>query len=83
MGQPPYAFVTLSISAMRRMASARAARNDQHSGFPSPSGPLTGVDAFASREVAIPVGWWVTPEDRERVRLAVWQSCQMREGAYA
>jgi hypothetical protein len=33
--------------------------------------PLPGLDSFAAREVAIPVGWWLTEEDRNRVANAV------------
>ena len=40
-------------------ASPVHARNDKHSAFHFPSGPLPGVDHFAAREVAIPVGWWL------------------------
>lgn len=35
------------------------------------AGALPGVDYYASREVAIPVGWWLMPSDRERVADAV------------
>jgi dTDP-4-amino-4,6-dideoxygalactose transaminase len=47
------------------------ARNDRHSGFHYPNGPLPGLDAFASREVAIPVGWWCSEEDVKTVADAV------------
>jgi len=47
------------------------ARNDKHDGFKYPSGPLPGVDFFDAHQVSIPVGWWVTPEQRERVAQAV------------
>lgn len=47
------------------------ARNDTHDAFRFPNGPLPGVDHFASRNVAIPVGWWLTPEDRRQVIEAV------------
>lgn len=53
------------------MASPVHRRNDVHSAFYFPNGPLPGVDVFASREVAIPVGWWVTDKDREHVAAAV------------
>jgi dTDP-4-amino-4,6-dideoxygalactose transaminase len=39
--------------------------------------PLPGVEAFGSRQVAIPVGWWLTSEDRERVAEAVWSSVKV------
>lgn len=44
-------------------ASPVHARNDTHRAFHSPSGPLPGVDYFASRNVAIPVGWWLKQDD--------------------
>lgn len=47
------------------------ARNDTHDAFRFPNGPLPGVDRFASRNVAIPVGWWLTPDDRRRIVDAV------------
>lgn len=47
------------------------ARNDTHAAFHYPNGPLPGVDHFASRNVAIPVGWWLTDDDRRRVIEAV------------
>ncbi len=47
------------------------ARNDTHSAFHFPNGPLPGVDHFASRNVAIPVGFWLTNDDRRRVVEAV------------
>ena len=47
------------------------ARNDTHAAFHFPNGPLPGVDFFASRNVAIPVGWWLTPAGRQQVIQAV------------
>ena len=43
------------------------ARNDRQPAFCFPSGPLPGVDFFAAREVAIPVGWWLSEGEREWV----------------
>jgi len=48
-------------------------RNDDHPAFHFPSGSLPGVDSFASRECAIPVGWWLSERDREHVAAAVWE----------
>lgn len=53
------------------MASPVHARNDTHNGFCYPHGPLPGVDHFASRNVAIPVGWWLSTSDRDRIVNAV------------
>jgi dTDP-4-amino-4,6-dideoxygalactose transaminase len=47
------------------------ARNDTHKAFHYPNGPLPMVDYFASRNVAIPVGWWLSNDDRRAVVEAV------------
>lgn len=50
------------------------ARNDRHTAFASVAqgiGPLPGLDHFAAHEIAIPVGWWLSPEDLERIVVAV------------
>lgn len=46
-------------------------RNDVHPGFDYYSGRLPGVEWYAPRQLAIPTGWWVTPEDAQRVADAV------------
>jgi len=59
-------------------ASPVHARNDTHAAFHFPNGPLPGVDHFASRNVAIPVGWWLTPDERQHIIRAVqaWSKTQ-------
>ena len=52
-------------------SSAVHARNDTHDAFHFPNGPLPGLDHFARREVAVPVGWWLKQEDRGRVIDAI------------
>jgi dTDP-4-amino-4,6-dideoxygalactose transaminase len=52
-------------------ASPVHARNDTHAAFHFPNGPLPGVDYFASRNVAIPVGWWLSADDQRAVAAAV------------
>lgn len=54
-------------------ASPVHARNDVHTAFRRASQPayLPGVDHFAAHEVAIPVGWWVGPDQRAEVADAV------------
>lgn len=43
-------------------------RNDTHSMFRSfKGGTLPGVNSFSETHVCIPVGWWVTQEDREYI----------------
>lgn len=47
-------------------------RNDGKSCFAdSPHRILPGVDAFDAHQVSIPVGWWLTDEDVERIAEAV------------
>lgn len=50
-------------------------RNDAHSGFSFPNGSLPGVDHYAMRQVAIPVGWWLSDEELAAVIHTVrsWQ----------
>lgn len=43
------------------------ARNDLYSAFASYRVSLEGVDAFYKTMICIPVGWWVTCEDREYI----------------
>lgn len=58
--------------AERGVASSPVhARNDTHDAFRFPNGPLPGVDHFASRNVAIPVGWWLSAAEREQIVEAV------------
>jgi len=45
-------------------------RNDAHTAFrrvARAGGPLPGLEAFAATEVAIPVGWWLSPDDRAHI----------------
>jgi perosamine synthetase len=55
------------------MASPVHSRNDRHTAFlqavPDRMRGMTlpGVDVFASQEVAIPVGWWLTEADRQQI----------------
>jgi dTDP-4-amino-4,6-dideoxygalactose transaminase len=52
-------------------ASKVHARNDRHSAFAPFARPLPNAEAFERTHLCIPVGWWVTPQDRERVAEAV------------
>jgi len=47
------------------------ARNDKHPAFRYWGGDLPGLEYFSSREVAIPVGWWLADDDRNRIVAAV------------
>ena len=50
------------------MTSKVHARNDTHSMFADSYDPnLPGVEQFNKTHLCIPVGWWVTKEDRERI----------------
>ena len=42
-------------------------RNDKHDCFSASKCDLPGVDAFCSTQISIPVGWWVTKEQREYI----------------
>jgi len=54
-------------------ASPVHARNDKHTAFRRSSAQreLAGLDWFSAHEVAIPVGWWLTPDDRDKIASAV------------
>ena len=49
------------------MASKVHARNDTHSMFAEFKTELPGVEAFNATLICIPVGWWVTPVEREYI----------------
>ena len=42
-------------------------RNDIHSCVEQFKTPLLKLDSLEKEIVAIPVGWWVTPQDREYI----------------
>jgi dTDP-4-amino-4,6-dideoxygalactose transaminase len=46
-------------------------RNDIHSCFGASLVSLPGVDEFVKHQCAIPCGWWVSDDDRERVMDAI------------
>lgn len=49
------------------MASELHLRNDRHSIFNESRRQLPALDDFYGKFVHIPSGWWVKPEDRERI----------------
>lgn len=49
------------------MSSKVHSRNDTHSMFKEFERPLPGVEEFNRTHLCIPVGWWVTDEDREYI----------------
>lgn len=53
------------------MVSQVHVRNDIHTAFKAFRRNLPGVDEFTREQVSIPVGWWVSDEDREKIALAV------------
>lgn len=53
------------------MVSRVHVRNDIHSALGRFRKNLPGVDEFDRHQVSIPVGWWVTEEDREKIAKAV------------
>jgi dTDP-4-amino-4,6-dideoxygalactose transaminase len=47
-------------------------RNDKHSCFADAVGcPLPGVDEFSAHEMCVPVGWWVSDDDRRQIMNAI------------
>lgn len=58
------------------MVSQVHVRNDVHTAFKQYRRNLPGVDEFTKDQVSIPVGWWVTEEDRKRVAACMmeWDS---------
>ena len=46
-------------------------RNDKYTVFQEFKQDNPGLDSFESRLMNIPVGWWLTKEDRDRVVEAV------------
>jgi dTDP-4-amino-4,6-dideoxygalactose transaminase len=61
------------LDFMRQMAAANItvsqvhARNDRHTMMKPFQADLPGVDRFVEGMVSIPVGWWITDEQREYV----------------
>jgi len=55
------------MNAVGIQVSSVHARNDKHSLFKDIQIELPMVTEFWRRMVSIPVGWWVTEEDRERI----------------
>lgn len=53
------------------MSSKVHSRNDTHSMFEWFKEELPGVDSFTRTHLCIPVGWWVTEEDREFIAKKV------------
>ena len=49
------------------MTSRVHERNDKHTAFKNSLCELPGLDAFNATQVSIPVGWWITIEDREYI----------------
>ena len=70
------------IEFMAKMAEAGVtvsqvhARNDKHTMVRHFAMPLPGVDAFVAEQVSIPVGWWLTAEERAHVAASVRRVCQ-------
>lgn len=68
----PKAFIDYMAEA-GVMCSPVHKRNDVHPAFRrvAISSDLPGVDAFAEHEVAIPVGWWLSKDDRSHIVRSV------------
>lgn len=61
------------MAAFNVMVSKVHVRNDVHTCFKEFRRNLPGVDEFASSEMCIPVGWWVTSEEREKIANLITQ----------
>jgi dTDP-4-amino-4,6-dideoxygalactose transaminase len=46
-------------------------RNDHHPVFGAAARPLPGLDAFWSRVLHLPCGWWISDADRERIAAVI------------
>ncbi len=57
------------------MVSQVHARNDLHSMAREFRRNLPGVEAFVERQVSIPVGWWLSPVEREHIAATVERLC--------
>jgi len=73
--------------AARGVASSQVhAINTRHTAFQRQSRGSDSVpdaDYFDAHQLSIPVGWWVSEQDREQVAEAVWASVTERQVAYA
>jgi dTDP-4-amino-4,6-dideoxygalactose transaminase len=49
------------------MTSKVHERNDKHDCFADSVCDLPGVDSFCSSQISIPVGWWLTHEQRQYI----------------
>ncbi len=74
--------VAQRLTFMQRMKDAGIvvsqvhARNDSHTMFKEFRRILPGVDEFVEDQVSIPVGWWLTEEQREYIADTVVGLCQ-------
>lgn len=49
------------------MTSVISRRNDEHAAVAAAREPLPGLDSVAARVCYLPVGWWLTDEQREHI----------------
>ena len=59
------------MNASGIMASPAHRRNDMHSAMPKSVTPLPGVNYYDAHHCAIPVGWWLSEEDRDLIARTV------------
>jgi len=55
------------MKANKVMASRVHERNDKHTAFMASMAKLPGLERFNATQVSIPVGWWITEEDRSYI----------------
>ncbi|MGH8247095.1 MAG: DegT/DnrJ/EryC1/StrS family aminotransferase [Gammaproteobacteria bacterium] len=58
------------------MVSQVHARNDKHTMCRDFVRPLPGLDEFAAHQVSVPVGWWLSEEDREHIVRSIQSFCR-------
>ena len=66
----PFKFIAY-MKDKKIIASAVHARNDTHTMFRDFRSDLPGVDEFVSEQVSIPVGWWLSEQERDYIIEAV------------
>lgn len=60
------AFITYMLKNSVQVSKVHV-RNDTHTAFKQFQTTLPGVDEFNARHCCIPVGWWVTEQEREKI----------------
>lgn len=59
------------LNAEGIMAGVVHVPNDEYTAFKSSQADLPGVRSFSSRQLSLPCGWWLTPDDIEHIATRV------------